>query len=191
MPHVEILSASVRKGRSSHRVALFFEKFIASNEFGTTGILDLNEYQFPIFEERLKFQSNPAPATLEFASRIKKADAVIIVTPEYNGSFPASIKNVVDLLTDEWFRKPIGIATVSSGDFAGTQALIALQFVLWKIKAWTVPSRFTVGNVEKTFDASGNPTDADKTNKIANGFLHDILWCVEANKRMALAKDEQ
>jgi len=184
MPHVEILSSSVRNGRSSHRVALFFKKFIEENKLATATILDLNEYQFPIFEERLRFQSNPTPNTLEFASRIKRSDGVIIVTPEYNGSFPASIKNVVDLLYDEWYRKPIGISTVSSGGFAGTQVLIALQFVLWKIKAWTVPSQFPIANVDKSFDELGNATDAQATNKRASIFVHDILWCIEAKKRM-------
>lgn len=185
MPHFEILLSSVRTQRNSLRVALFFQKYIQENQLGTVSILDLNVYQFPVFEERLKFLPNPTAETLEFAERIKKADGIIMICPEYNGSFPASLKNVIDLLYPEWFRKPIGICMVSSGDFGGTQALISLQFVLWKIKAWTVTFPFHVANVTKMFDESGNATEPDKTNARASGFLKEILWCIEANARMA------
>jgi NAD(P)H-dependent FMN reductase len=55
MPHIEIISASVRAGRNSHKVALYFKNFLEANELATAHILDLNEYNFPLFEERLRF----------------------------------------------------------------------------------------------------------------------------------------
>jgi len=57
MPTIAIISASIRTGRHSHRVALYFKKYIEDNKLGTVEILDLNEYQFPLFQERLKFQT--------------------------------------------------------------------------------------------------------------------------------------
>jgi len=96
---IAIISASVRVGRKSHHVALYFQAYIKENKIGEATILDLNEYQFPIFEERLKNLVNPPQNALQFADDIKSADAVIIVTPEYNSGYPASLKNVVDLLT--------------------------------------------------------------------------------------------
>src|SRR6266581_2056400 len=140
MPSIAILSASVRINRHSHRVALYFKKYIEENKLATVHILDLNEYQFPIFSERLKFQTNPSTQVIDFTNKIKSADGVIIVTPEYNGGYPASLKNVVDLLYDEWRRKPIAIATVSDGSFGGTQVITSPQFTLWKIRSWTVPA---------------------------------------------------
>ncbi|HRI62389.1 MAG TPA: NAD(P)H-dependent oxidoreductase, partial [Saprospiraceae bacterium] len=89
MPHIAIISASVRTGRMSHRVALFFKKFIEAKKLATTEILDLNEYQFPVFSERLRNQLKPSAQVLDFAEKIKKADGVLIVTPEYNGGYPA------------------------------------------------------------------------------------------------------
>ena len=47
----------------------------------------------------------PSEQVLDYAERFRKADGVIIVTPEYNGSFPASLKNVIDLLTEDWKGK--------------------------------------------------------------------------------------
>jgi len=109
---------------------------------------------------------------------------VIIVTPEYNGGYPASLKNVIDLLYDEWYKKPIAISTVSEGNFAGMQVITSLQFSLWKIGAWTVPAMFPVANVDKSFDEKGAPTEKEATEKKAANFIKEILWCIDAKKKM-------
>lgn len=121
---------------------------------------------------------------LQFANEIKNADAVIIVTPEYNGGYPASLKNVIDLLNAEWKRKPIAVATVSNGDFGGSQVITSLLFTLWKIGAWVAPAKFPVPTVEKTFNEKGEATDKEKTDKRAKAFLDELVWCAEAKKKM-------
>ena len=184
MPKIVIISSSVRNGRNSHRVALYFKNYLEENKIGTAEILDLNNYKFPLFDERLQHQPLPIPAAVLFADKVKSADGVIIVTPEYNGGYPASIKNVVDLLYNEWHRKPVAISTVSDGSFGGSQVIISLQFTLWKIRAWTVPAMFPVPEVNKAFDESGNPTDKQKTDKRASHFINELLWCIEARTRM-------
>ncbi len=184
MPNITILSASIRAGRKSHRVALFFKKFIEANKVGAVELLDLNTYQFPVFNERLKFLNNPPTAVVEFAEKIKAADGVIIVTPEYNGGYPASLKNVIDLLYQEWHRKPIAISTVSDGVFGGTQVITSLQFTLWKIRAWTVPAMFPVPKAHELFTEDGDPTDKPNIDKRAKLFVDELLWCIEANRRM-------
>lgn len=184
MRNISILSASVRTGRKSDRVALFLQRYINENQLAKADIIDLNDYNFPIFNERLKYQQNPLPAAVEFAEKIKMADGVIIVTPEYNGGYPAALKNVVDLLTDEWNHKPVAIATVSAGMAGGAQVTVSLQFSLWKIKAITVPALFPTPNVEKTYDEDGNPTEKEATEKRAAGFVKELLWFVEAKAKM-------
>ncbi len=184
MAHIAILSSSVRTGRKSDRVALYFKKTIEENSDHQVEILDLETYPFPIFTERLKFLPNPAAEVLDFAEKIKKADAVVIVTPEYNGAYPASLKNVIDLLVEEWRRKPVGIVTVSAGAFGGSQVLGALQFILWKMRAWTVPAMFPVPNVEKSFDEKGLPADPEQTDKRAKSFLDELYWCIQAVEKM-------
>jgi NAD(P)H-dependent FMN reductase len=184
MPHIAIISASIRQGRNSHRVALYFNNFVRENNLATADILDLYEYNFPLFNERLRFQKSPSAVMLDFAEKIKAADGVIIVTPEYNGGYPASLKNAVDLLYDEWHRKPVAISTVSDGAFGGTQVITSLQFSLWKMRAWTVPAMFPVTRVHETFDENGNPADKPATDKRAKNFMNEILWCIEARNRM-------
>lgn len=184
MGRVVIISSSVREGRKSHRVALFFENYLKQNNLAEPEIIDLKKYNFPVFSERLKNLKDPSEETIEFANKIKNSDGVIIVTPEYNGGYPASLKNAIDLLYDEWHRKPIAISTVSSGIFSGMQVITSLQFSLWKIRAWTVPAMFPVGKINDSFDENGTPSDPDGVNKRAASFIDELLWCMEAKGRM-------
>ena len=184
MPHIAIISSSVRIDRNSHRVALYFKNYLQANNLATTEILDLKEYSFPLFDERLRLQKKPPAQVIDFAEKIKAADGVLIVTPEYNGGYPASLKNVVDLLYDEWHRKPVAISTVSDGIFGGTQVITSLQFSLWKIKAWTVPAMFPVPKVREVFDENGTAADKAATDKRAAGFINELMWCIEAKSKM-------
>ncbi len=184
MKNIVILSASVRKGRNSHRVALFFKNYLEGRALARVTLLDLNTFHFPLFEERLRFLTNPTPEILSFADTISQAEGILIVTPEYNGGYPASLKNVVDLLYAEWKRKPVAIATVSAGAFGGSQVITSLLFTLWKIGALMVPSTFPVPTVEKSFDEEGKPSDREATEKRANTFITEFLWWVTARQKM-------
>ena len=137
-----------------------------------------------MFDERLKFQKSPSADVIEFSDKIKAADGVIIVTPEYNGGYPASLKNVIDLLYDEWYHKPVAITTVSQGNFGGAQVLTQLQFVLWKMKAWTVPAMFPVPGINEAFDENGDPADKSAVDTRAASFIKELFWCIEARKKM-------
>jgi NAD(P)H-dependent FMN reductase len=182
MTHIAIISPSVRTGRKSNRVALFFKNFIEDNKSASVEILDLFDYQFPLFNERLRLQKDPSALALKFADKIRNADGIIIVVPEYNGGYPASLKNVIDLLYDEWYRKPVAITTVSGGPFGGAQVITSLLFVLWKMKAWVVPSMFPVPSVEQSFNEKGVPFNITETDNRAKAFLKDLFWCIEVNQ---------
>jgi len=182
MVHIAVISSSIRKGRKSHRVALYFSNYLKENKLATVEILDLAKYNFPLFDERLHLQNHPHKAALDFSGKIKSADGVIIVTPEYNGGYPASLKNVIDLLYDEWHHKPVAISTVSDSNFGGSQVITSLQFTLWKIRAWTVPAMFPVPRVTELFDDKGNPADKTAIDKRAANFIKELFRFIEAKK---------
>jgi NAD(P)H-dependent FMN reductase len=184
MPSVVIISASVRDGRESHHVTTYLKNFIEERKLAGVDILDLLDFDFPIFKERLQYLKDIPPRAKEFTDRIIKADGVIIVTPEYNGGYPASLKNVIDFLYNEWHRKPIAISTVSNGAFGGSQVITSLQFTLWKIRAWVVPAMFPVPKVQEVFDEKGNAVQKAEMDKRATNFINELLWCIEAKKRM-------
>jgi len=184
MGHIVIISSSVRTGRKSHGVALYFQNKILEQKKETVEILDLEKYNFPIFNERLIHQNSPIASAVEFSEKIKKADGVIIVTPEYNGGYPASIKNAVDLLIDEWKHKPVAISTVSDGQFGGSQVLISLQFSLFKLHALTSSVLFPVPKSIEVISVNGEPIDPERTGKRFSKFIDELRWLMEAKKRM-------
>lgn len=184
MDRIAILSASVRDGRRSHRTALFLQRSITDRQLAEVDLIDLAAYDFPVFHERLKNLEPKPPAAVEFAQRITAADGVIIVTPEYNGGYPAALKNALDLLVDEWHRKPVAICTNSDGSFGGMQVITSLQFSLWKMKAWTVPALFPIPKVGMAFDEAGVPAEPEAMEKRAGRFLDELLWCIKAKALM-------
>ncbi len=176
MHKISIISTSVRTGRKSHRVALYLNDFLSRYPEVESEIIDLKTYNFPIFDERLKNMSDPDPKAVEFAEKVKKSDGIIIVTPEYNGGYPSSLKNVTDLLVDEWYRKPIAFSPVSAGAFGGTQVITSIQFSYWKLRALLVPAVFHVPTVEKSFDEQGVPADKEKADERAKKFIDEMMW---------------
>lgn len=187
---IVILIASVRDGRKSDRVARFFHDQVSALENCSVEVADLKEFDFPVFHERLRYMKSPPAGAEKFAGMIRDADGVIIVTPEYNGGYPAALKNAIDLLYEEWIRKPIAISTVSSGQFAGSQVITSLLFSLWKIGAWVVPAMFPVPDVEKTFDANGKPPDDMEASRLqsltkrAATFTGELLFAIDAQRAM-------
>ena len=176
--HIVIISSSVRTGRKSHRVSLFFKSQIEKLPDVTVEIADLKEYNFPVFDERLRNLQDPPARAKEFSEKIKHASGVLIVTPEYNGGYPASLKNVIDLLYDEWRRKPVAIASVSDGAYAGSQVLTSLVFSLWKIGALMVPAMYRVAKVDANYDENGNPLD-EKIPGFAKKFVDELMYFVQ------------
>ena len=184
MLHIAIISGSVRIGRKSHNVAKYFNNYILKNNLATVEILDLKEFNFPIMEERLINITNPSDSAKLFSEKIKKADAVILVSPEYNGGYPASVKNAIDLLVKEWYRKPIGLVGASSGNFGGINAITQLQSIFLKIKAASVSAIFPIPSVQDTFDEEGNAVNKESMDKRAAAFLGELLWVAEAFNKM-------
>src|SRR5512145_771539 len=181
MNHIVIISSSIRTGRKSHRVALFFNNFLGKNQLASSEIIDLAAYNFPLFEERLRNLSSPPAGTVEFAEKIKSAQGVIIISPEYNGGYPASLKNVIDLLSDEWKHKPVALVAVSDGPFGGTQVVGQLQFILWKMGAYTIPARFQVAHITEAYDEMGIASDKQSADKRASAFIGEFLNCIALN----------
>lgn len=184
MSKIVIISASVRNERKSDRAAQFIFNTLVEEGKHEVEIVDLLVLNFPIFHERLKFLKEPPKNLIEFSHTIQNADGVIIVSPEYNGSIPSSLKNAMDVLTSEWVMKPIGLCGVSGGAFGGSQMLSHLSFAFWKMGAWVAPASFQVPTVQNALDENGTPNDRENMIKRVNILLKKLEWCMEAKNRM-------
>jgi NAD(P)H-dependent FMN reductase len=183
--NILVITASNRENRNSPRVSLFLKKFIESHYEASVNIADLQEYNFPIFQERLKFQNNPPAALLQFQQEVIQSQAVIFVIPEYNSGYPAVFKNAFDALVEEWYRKPIGICSVSSGNFGGILAGHQAQTVILKIKGVAIPTTLPITQVNKTFDEQGQLLQNEEiVQKGAKNFIEELLWFANAFSKM-------
>jgi len=177
--YIPVILGSTRRGRQSPKVARFIAERMRRSGKIETEILDLLEYNFPMMEERLRLRDDPPPRLREFAQRISRADAVIIVSPEYNSGYPGVLKNALDYLLPEFKRKPIGIVTVSGGSFGGLSCLAQLRQVTLALGAFPIPASLPVSRVQDSFDEAGNPRDP-AYEKRAESFLNELLWFTQA-----------
>ena len=115
----------------------------------------------------------------EYAEKIERADALIIVTPEYNNGYPGVLKNALDYLLPEYERKPVGIVTVSAGGYGGMTCLAQLRLVTIGMGAFPIPENLAVSRVRDAFNEDGTPTDP-AYEKRATAFLDEVLWFAEA-----------
>ena len=170
---IPVLVGSVRRGRLSIRVARF-----AASRLERAGaaapLLDLAELDLPIMKERLHKRDDPPPGLVGFSRAIRSADAVVVVSPEYNGSWPGVLKNALDYIHGEWFRKPVGIVTVSAGSFGGVQLHSHLQLFFLRVKALPVAG-MNVPDVNLAFDEDGEPIEP-RYEKSFGGFIETLEW---------------
>lgn len=170
---IPVLIGSVRRGRRSIRAARFAVDRLTRAGADAT-LLDLAELDLPVMEERLHMRDDPPPGLERFSETIASADAVVIVSPEYNGSMPGVLKNALDYIYGEWFRKPVGIVTVSAGGFGGVQLHNHLQLLFLRVKALPV-AHLAVSNVSRTFTEDGEPNEAHYEKSFA-GFIETLEW---------------
>ena len=179
MFHIPIIAGSTRRDRQSIKVARFVLARLQQRNGVQTELLDLLEYNFPIMEERLYHRDDPPRRLREYADKIARADALIIVTPEYNNGYPGVLKNALDYLLPEYERKPIGIVTVSAGGFGGINCLAQLRLVTLGMGAFPIPESLPVSRVRDSFRDDGTPNDP-AYEKRAAVFLDEVLWFAEA-----------
>ncbi len=97
-------------------------------------LIRLADFDVPFFDmEQLPAQVNkqyPHDSVMRWSRAIDEAEALLIVSPEYNHGIPGALKNAIDWLWDEWSDKPTGIVTYSGGPIGGARAAIQLRAVL-------------------------------------------------------------
>lgn len=170
---VAVLVGSLRKDSINRKTALALQALAPAQIQ-----LDIVEIDaLPFYDQDLDADPAGAPAPYTaFRQRIARADGVVFVTPEYNRSMPAVLKNAIDVGTrpygkSVWAGKPAGVVSVSVGALGGFGANQDLRRLLANVDMPTMqqPEAY-IGAGDKLFDASGALT-AEST----RGFLQQYL----------------
>ncbi|RYZ19320.1 MAG: NADPH-dependent oxidoreductase, partial [Chitinophagaceae bacterium] len=173
----EIVSGSPRQNSVTHRVALHLKAAIESRSEHEVGIINLKENVFPILDSVFTSPDAAPEALRPVARRMFAADAFIIVTPEYNGSYSPAMQNLFDHFPKQQ-RKVFGLATASPGALGGIRAAMQLQQFVMALFGIPSPYMLVTPQVDKKFDAEGNLIDP-AFEKSVDLFLNEYLWLAE------------
>lgn len=187
---ISIVSSSTRPERLTHRLALLLNNRLGALQHEVE-LHDLKELNFPFIEYTYDKHPSPPKGLKEFKESISSSDAVIFVSPEYNGSFAPALKNAVDYLAKSDFtRKPIGVALASPGVTGGIRGAHQLQLLILGLWGIPVPQMLLMGGADKKLSQDGELIDPSAEKQV-DSFLNEFLWMAEAlaekKKTLALA----
>jgi NAD(P)H-dependent FMN reductase len=167
--YIPVILGTVRQGRMSHPVAKLMTAEVAKREGVETELIDIAALPLPTNDagEAIK---DPA-----FSSKMNRADALVIVAPEYNHGYSGMLKHVLDSCLKEYIHKAVGIVGVSAGAFGGARVIENLLPVLRELGLVTIFWDVNFANVRKAFDGDGNLLDASFMKRI-DKFLGELVW---------------
>jgi NAD(P)H-dependent FMN reductase len=131
---IGIIVGSTRPGRKAAEVASWVHDLLKTRSDAEFEIVDIEAYQLPLLDEPVppSMRRYTKEHTKHWSERIAAFDAYIFVTPEYNHSTSAALKNAIDFLFHEWHNKSAGF--VGYGAMGGVRAVESLRLVMGEIK---------------------------------------------------------
>jgi NAD(P)H-dependent FMN reductase len=181
-----IILGSIRIGRQSHRIAYYLEKKIKQKGIDVI-MIDLAEHPLPMMEDENGKLHNPTGDISIIGAQLKEADAMILVSPEYHGSFTGVLKNALDFYWAEFKKKPIGVVTTGSGKMGGINASTQMQHVVLSLGAYPLPTKLLIPEIQHAFDDNFEPIREDVVRN-SDRFLNEFSWFANA---IVNAKAEQ
>ncbi|MEE4545916.1 NAD(P)H-dependent oxidoreductase [Streptomyces sp. V4-01] len=172
-----LITASVRDGRLGPAVAdWFLEQVKERPEFAVQSV-DLSDFPLPLALPRPGAEPAVGTARTREALRavLASADAYVVVTPEYNHSFPAALKNTIDWFYAEWATKPVGFVSYG-GLSGGIRAVEQLRQVFAEVHATTARESVALPDAASRFDAQGRLTEPGPSVASAALLLDQLDW---------------
>jgi NAD(P)H-dependent FMN reductase len=166
---IPVILGTNRKGRMSEHAARLVLGVLEQRAGVTTELIDVARVPLR-FDDAGEAVKDPG-----FSAAMRRADALAIVTPEYNHSFPGLLKHLLDSCLEEYIHKPAGIVAVSAGAFGGTRVIESFLPVLRELGLVTTFTDLNFGSVAKVFDPSGRLLDRAFLRRTA-GFVDELVW---------------
>jgi NAD(P)H-dependent FMN reductase len=183
---IPVILGTTRKGRASEMVARFVVEEIRKRRGIETELIDIRLLSLPIDD------AGEAIKDAKFSSTVARADALVIVVPEYNHGYPGMLKHVLDTNLKEYIHKAVGICGVSAGGFGGTRVIQNLLPVLRELGLVTIFWDGTFSGARKLFDAEGKLLDESYIKRI-DQFLKELIWMAKVLRhgRENISLDEE
>ncbi|MER5214479.1 NAD(P)H-dependent oxidoreductase [Streptomyces sp. NPDC002838] len=174
---VAVIVGSVREGRAGRAVTDWFLGTAEGDDGLDLDVIDLADVDLPLVMPG--WGGTPSPeavaALADVTPRLAAADAFVVVTPEYNHSFPAALKNFIDWHFEQWRAKPVGF--VSYGGLAGgLRAVEQLRLVFAELHAMTMRDAVSLHGPWSGLTEDGTPRDETVCGNAAKDMLGQLSW---------------
>lgn len=176
-----LIVGSTREGRFGPTVARWFAAQVRGRDDFDLDVVDLADADLPAV-----LPSKPTAAMLDYGRRLEAADVFVVVTPEYNHGYPASLKQAIDVAYAEWQAKPVGFVSYG-GVSGGLRAVEQLRQVFAEVHAVGVRDSVSLHNPWGQFgdgDLTHEPTAADGAAKL---LLDRLAWWGDALRAARLS----
>lgn len=165
-----VIIGSTRQGRFAPTIAKWFARQVERHEGLSLDVVDLATAGLPdvLGDANL-------PAVADMAQRLARADAFVIITPEYNHSFPAPLKSAIDWFSKEWHAKPVAFVSYG-GASGGLRAVEQLRLVFAELHAVTVRDSVSFHGAWAQFGSDGEPKEAGRFDRATDRMLAELDW---------------
>ncbi|MPM71400.1 NAD(P)H-dependent FMN reductase [bioreactor metagenome] len=181
-----IFAGSTRQDSYNRKLAKVAAS-IAEQQGAQPSLLELSDYDIPLYNADLEAQGTPADV-IRLKQAMHSHAAWIVCSPEYNGSYPALLKNAIDWASSpvkgdaQWsdgvlpFRnKVVGMASASPGGLGGLRAQSHLAALLLNLECWVAPRSHAVSHAAEAFDAQGHLLRAQNQQGM-EALVQQVLW---------------
>jgi NAD(P)H-dependent FMN reductase len=173
---IAIIHGTKRQGNQSIKAARYI-KCVGDSLGGDIETVLLEPKDYP----KVRNDGSGVKEDTKYNRIVKEADAYIIVTPEYNHSFPGALKTLLDSALKEYIHKPVAIAGVSNGRWGGTRALEHLIPVLRELGMIVSFADLFFPQIDDLFDDEGHIKDKSYDKRVKNTYT-ELLWLAETLK---------
>ena len=174
---IAIISGSPRGNSVTFRLVLHLAKVFREQSPHEIDIIDLRKVEMPQLQSVFASVESTPEKYKQVASQMFAADAFILVTPEYNGSYSAPLKNLLDHFPKQ-HHKVFGIVTASTGMLGGVRSALQLQELVYALFGIGSPYLLVTPQVDKKFDEEGNLLDVN-FKKSVDLFVREFVWLAE------------
>jgi len=174
---IPVILGTARKGRLSEHAAKFVFEIVKKRAGVETQFVDVKDFGLSATDN-----TETSAKAKKFGGLVARADALLIVSPEYNHGYPGELKLALDQAYKQYARKPVAICGVSGGGLGGARMVEQLRQVVIELSMVPVRGAVYFSKVNELFDASGNIADASYEAKV-NKLLEELEWHARALKK--------
>jgi NAD(P)H-dependent FMN reductase len=166
---IPVILGTPRQGRMSEHVARFVLEELSKRDAIETTLIDIRTLSFPTTD------AGEAIKDPQFSATVMRADALVLVVPEYNHGYPGLLKHVLDTNLKEYIHKAVGNCGVSAGGLGGARVIENLLPVMRELGLVTIFWDGNFSTVQNIFDATGALLDQAYL-KRTDKFLKELVW---------------